>query len=230
MSQITTQIDDSGAVDPEKQPTDPSRRTWVGVACAFGGVAGVATAVPFVSSFAPSERARAAGAPVEVDITSLQPGQMTTVEWRGKPVWVLRRTEAQVAALPKLNDALADPQSERPGFTPEYAQNVHRSRNPEFFVAVGICTHLGCSPTPQLAAGMAPGCPQIGRVGFSALATAPRSTWRAGYSLTYRRPTTSRSPLISSRPTAPASPSVSTKTIRPDAAGGAHRAPCVPNP
>ena len=165
MSQVTTQIDDSGAVDPS-QPTDPARRTWVGVACAFGGVAGVATAVPFVSSFAPSERARAAGAPVEVDISGLQPGQMVTVEWRGKPVWVLRRTETQLAALPKLNNNLADPESDRPGFTPEYAKNVHRSRDPEYFVAVGICTHLGCSPTPQLAAGAGPGLPSDWQGGF----------------------------------------------------------------
>src|SRR5690606_32871178 len=137
MSQITTQLDDSGVVDP-CQPADPSRRTWVGVACALGGVAGAATAVPFVASFAPSERARAAGAPVEVDISGLQPGQMTTVEWRGKPVWVLRRTEAQLAALPKLDSKLADPNSDRPGFTPAFAKNEYRSRNPEFFVAVGI--------------------------------------------------------------------------------------------
>lgn len=165
MSQITTQLDDSGVVDPN-QPTDPARRTWVGVACAFGGVAGAATAVPFVSSFAPSERARAAGAPVEVDITTLQPGEMTTVEWRGKPVWILRRTEAQLAALPKLDPQLADPNSDRPGFTPAYAKNEYRSRNPEYFVAVGICTHLGCSPTPQLAAGGGAGLPAGWQGGF----------------------------------------------------------------
>ncbi len=165
MSQITTQLDDSGAVDPN-QPADPSKRTWVGVACAFGGVAGAATAVPFVASFAPSERARAAGAPVEVDITSLQPGEMTTVEWRGKPVWVLRRTEAQLATLPKVTPRLADPDSDRPGFTPAYAKNEYRSRNPEFFVAVGICTHLGCSPTPNLAAGVGPGLPADWQGGF----------------------------------------------------------------
>ena len=165
MSQITTQLDDSGMVDPN-QPADPARRTWVGVACAFGGVAGAATAVPFVASFAPSERARAAGAPVEVDISALQPGQMTTVEWRGKPVWVLRRTEAQLAALPKLDPLLADPNSDRPGYTPAYAKNEYRSRNPEFFVAVGICTHLGCSPTPNLAAGGGPGLPANWQGGF----------------------------------------------------------------
>src|SRR5690606_24443977 len=165
MSQVTTQIDDSGAVDP-KQPTDPSRRTWVGVACALGGVAGVATAVPFVSSFAPSERARAAGAPVEVDISALEPGEMVTVEWRGKPVWILRRTQEQLAALPKLDPLLADPDSDRPGFTPPFAKNEYRSRNPEYFVAVGICTHLGCSPTPQLAAGNGPGLPSGWEGGF----------------------------------------------------------------
>lgn len=166
MSQITTQLDDSGAVDPN-QPSDPSRRTWVGVACALGGVAGAATAVPFVASFAPSERARAAGAPVEVDISALQPGQMMTVEWRGKPVWVLRRTKEQLAALPKLNPELADPESDRPGYTPEYAKNIYRSRNPEYFVAVGICTHLGCSPTPNLNPGAGPGLPADWQGGFA---------------------------------------------------------------
>src|SRR3546814_14898470 len=95
MSQITTSLDDSGAVDPNLPP-DPSRRFWVASACAVGGSAGVATAVPFVSSFAPSEKARAAGAPVEVDVSNIAPGQMITVEWRGKPVWIMHRTDAQL--------------------------------------------------------------------------------------------------------------------------------------
>ena len=107
MSQITTQLDDSGAVDPNLPP-DPSRRTWVATACALGGVAGVATAVPFVSSFAPSYKEKAAGAPVEVDISGIAPGQMRTVEWRGKPVWILHRTKEQLDALPKLDSQLAD--------------------------------------------------------------------------------------------------------------------------
>jgi ubiquinol-cytochrome c reductase iron-sulfur subunit len=158
MSQDKTQLGDEGAV-ALKLPPDPSRRFWVASACAVGGVAGIATAVPFVSSFAPSEKARAAGAPVEVDITSLAPGQMLTVEWRGKPVWILHRTPEQIKDLSKNDDLLADPKSERPGFTPAFAQNEYRSRKPEIFVCVGICTHLGCSPSPAFTPGAQPGLP-----------------------------------------------------------------------
>jgi ubiquinol-cytochrome c reductase iron-sulfur subunit len=140
--------DDEGAA-PLTLPPDPSRRFWVTTACALGGVAGVATAVPFVGTFAPSAKARAAGAPVEVDIASLQPGQMTTVEWRGKPVWVMRRTPEQLEELKKDAGLLADPNSQRPGFTPKFAENEFRSRKPDLFVCVGICTHLGCSPHYQ---------------------------------------------------------------------------------
>src|SRR5690625_3237438 len=139
---------------------------WVASACAVGGAAGVATAVPFVGSFAPSEKAKAAGAPVEVNVASLAPGELRTVEWRGKPVWVLRRTAAQVEDLKSLDSKLADPNSDRPGFTPEYAKNTYRSRDAEYFVAVGICTHLGCSPTPELAAGPGPGLPSDWKGGF----------------------------------------------------------------
>ena len=165
MSQTTTQPDGAAAVDPNLPP-DPSRRVWVTTACAAGGAVGVAAAVPFVASFAPSEKARAAGAPVEVDISSIAPGQMRTVEWRGKPVWILRRTPEQVADLSKLDPLLADPASERPGFTPDFAHNEYRSIRPEFFVCVGICTHLGCSPTPFLAPVQAPGLPANWEGGF----------------------------------------------------------------
>jgi len=158
MSQDKTQLGDEGAV-ALNLPPDPSRRFWVASACAVGGVAGVATAVPFVSSFAPSDKARAAGAPIEVDITSLAPGQMLTVEWRGKPVWILHRTPEQIKDLPTNDSQLADPKSERPGFTPTYAKNDYRSRKPEIFVCVGICTHLGCSPTPAFTPGAQPGLP-----------------------------------------------------------------------
>lgn len=154
MSQTTMYHDDEGAA-PLQLPPDPSRRFWVTTACALGGVAGVATAVPFVSTFAPSAKARAAGAPVEADISQLQPGQMMTVEWRGKPVWILRRTPEQLEELKKDASLLADPDSKRPGFTPEYAENAYRSRKPDLFVCVGICTHLGCSPNRQ--DGVAPG-------------------------------------------------------------------------
>src|SRR5690606_32297009 len=157
MSQDKSQFDDVSAdgtmaIDANLPP-DPSRRFWVATACAVGGAAGVATAVPFVGSFAPSARARAAGAPVEVDLSSIPEGQMATVEWRGKPVWVLHRTQQQIDELPSNDGTLADPNSDRPGFTPDYAKNEYRSRAPTFFVAVGICTHLGCSPTPPLTAG-----------------------------------------------------------------------------
>ena len=149
MSQITTQPNENGAEENSILPSDPSRRFWVTTACAVGGGAGVATAVPFVGSFAPSAKARAAGAPVEVDISTLAPGEMRTVEWRGNPIWILHRTEAQLAALKTIDNELADPQSNRPGFTPDYAKNEYRSRRPEIFVCIGICTHLGCSPTPR---------------------------------------------------------------------------------
>src|SRR5882757_10924377 len=95
---------------------DPSKRTWLIASSCAGVVGGVAAAVPFVSSFQPSERARAAGAPVEVDISALKPGEKMTVEWRGKPVWIVRRTPEQLAELPKLDGALADPQSKRTNF------------------------------------------------------------------------------------------------------------------
>ncbi|NYT83340.1 ubiquinol-cytochrome c reductase iron-sulfur subunit [Alcaligenaceae bacterium] len=166
MSQITTQLDGDAAVDPNLPP-DPSRRMWVATACAVGGAAGVATAVPFVSSFAPSEKARAAGAPVEVDVSGIPAGQMITVEWRGKPVWIMHRTPQQLATLPSLDGELADPHSDRPGYTPEYAKNEYRSRKPDLFVCVGICTHLGCSPTPALAAGPQPGLPANWQGGFN---------------------------------------------------------------
>ncbi|SAH87377.1 ubiquinol-cytochrome C reductase iron-sulfur subunit [Bordetella ansorpii] len=165
MSQDTLVHDDNGAVDPTLPP-DPSRRFWVTTACAAGGAAGVAVAIPFVSTFAPSERARAAGAPVEVDIADLAPGQMRTVEWRGKPVWIIRRTEEQIKGLTSQDSLLADPKSDRPGFTPEYAKNETRSRKPELFVCVGICTHLGCSPTPHFETGGGAGMPSSWEGGF----------------------------------------------------------------
>jgi ubiquinol-cytochrome c reductase iron-sulfur subunit len=149
-------------------PVDKSRRTWVAITCGAGAVGGVAVAVPFVSTFAPSERARAAGAPVQVDISAIKPGEKLTVEWRGKPVWIIRRTPEQVAALPKNDGELADPKSERkPGeLTPPYARNEGRSIKPEFFVGVGICTHLGCSPSDRFATGAQPSLPDGWAGGF----------------------------------------------------------------
>nr|AAW67231.1 Rieske iron-sulfur protein [Rubrivivax gelatinosus] len=127
-------------------PANAERRTWIMVTSAAGGAAAVATAIPFVSTLAPSERAKAAGAPVEVDISSLAPGELRTVEWRGKPGWIVRRTPEMLASLQGHDDQLVDPKSERQQ-QPDYAQNATRSINPEVFVAVGICTHLGCSPS-----------------------------------------------------------------------------------
>jgi len=140
---------------------DSGRRTWIAITCGVGAVGGAAVAVPFISTFAPSERARAAGAPVEVDISALQPSQRITVEWRGQPVWVMLRTPEQLAALPGLDGELADPNSERKQaeLTPEYARNGWRSIKPEILVAVGICSHLGCSPSDRFATGAQPSLP-----------------------------------------------------------------------
>jgi ubiquinol-cytochrome c reductase iron-sulfur subunit len=113
------------------------------------GVAAGAAAVPLVSSMLPSERAKAAGAPVEVDISDLMPGQKKTVEWRGKPVWVVRRTPEMLKMVETDRDRVADPESKR-SEQPPYAKNEHRSLKPEYLVVVGICTHLGCSPVDRL--------------------------------------------------------------------------------
>jgi ubiquinol-cytochrome c reductase iron-sulfur subunit len=129
------------------------RRFLVAATSVMGGVAGVAVAVPFVMSMTPSARARAAGAPVEVDISKVEPGMMITIEWRGKPVWIVHRTREMLASLPKNDSAVADPQSSAP-MQPDYAKNEARSIKPEYLVLVGICTHLGCSPSQKLAAGL----------------------------------------------------------------------------
>jgi ubiquinol-cytochrome c reductase iron-sulfur subunit len=146
---------------------DASKRTWLIASSCAGAVGAGFVAVPFVSSFQPSERAKAAGAPVEVDISALQPGQKMTVEWRGKPVWVLRRTPEQVASLKKVDASVADPNSERAAYpTPSYAKNEARSIKPEYLVVVGICTHLGCSPTDKLQPGPQPSLPDDWQGGF----------------------------------------------------------------
>ena len=149
-------------------PIDSSKRTWIITSACAGAVGGVAAAVPFVSSFQPSERAKAAGAAVEVDISALKPGEKITVEWRGKPVWIIKRTPEQLAELPKLDSQLADPLSKRnpAEFTPAYAQNEHRSIKPEILVAVGICPHLGCSPSDKFKTGPQPSLPDDWEGGF----------------------------------------------------------------
>ncbi len=149
-------------------PVDNAKRTWM-IASGCTGVVGAGfAAVPFVSSFLPSERARAAGASVEVDIGALNPGEKLTVEWRGKPVWIIKRTPEQLAELPKNDALLADPGSQRKPdeLTPEYARNEHRSIKPEIMVAVGICTHLGCSPSDRFTPGPQPSLPDSWAGGF----------------------------------------------------------------
>ena len=129
------------------QEVDRSKRRFLIAATAtVGGAAGVAVAVPFVMSMMPSQRAKAAGAPVEVDIGKIEPGAILAVEWRGKPVWIVNRTQAMLDLLVKHDGKLKDPQSKEEQ-QPDYAKNNFRSIKPQYLVAVGICTHLGCSPT-----------------------------------------------------------------------------------
>jgi len=142
------------------------RRFLVAATGVAGGIAGVATAVPFIASMLPSERAKAAGAPVEADIGNLAPGEMTRVEWRGKPVLIVRRTQEMLETVKQSEGRVADPKSERKKeLTPEYARNEFRSIKPEYLVVVGICTHLGCSPVDK----------------FNAQAEAFESDWKGGF-------------------------------------------------
>jgi ubiquinol-cytochrome c reductase iron-sulfur subunit len=136
------------------KPNRARRKLIVASACA-GGAAAVGTAVPFAASMLPSERAEALGAPVEADVSPLAPGEKMTVEWRGQPVWILRRTKEMLEGIKKADGKVADPRSERKKgeLTPEYARNEFRSIKPEYLVVVGICTHLGCSPQDRLKAG-----------------------------------------------------------------------------
>jgi ubiquinol-cytochrome c reductase iron-sulfur subunit len=142
------------------------RRFLVAATGVAGGIAGAAAAVPFVVSMLPSERAKAAGAPVEADIGNLAPGEMTRVEWRGKPVWIVRRTQEMLESVKQNEGKVADPRSERKKeLTPEYARNEFRSIKPEYLVVVGICTHLGCSPVDK----------------FKAQAEAFEADWKGGF-------------------------------------------------
>ncbi|HEV3427773.1 MAG TPA: ubiquinol-cytochrome c reductase iron-sulfur subunit [Paraburkholderia sp.] len=156
--------------DKDNDRVDGSRRTWLIATSVAGGIGGVATVVPFVGSFAPSEKARAAGAPVEVDITGLEPGSMMTVAWRGKPVWILNRTDRMMADVKKADPGLADPNSEHPFSMPmpEYCQNEYRSRpeHKNILVAVAVCTHLGCTPTARFQEGPQPNLPDDWPGGF----------------------------------------------------------------
>ena len=148
---------------------DKGRRRFLTAATTAVGAVGAGFAIaPFIISWQPSARAQAAGAPVEADISRLEPGQMLTVEWRGKPIWIVRRTEQNMNELEQVENQLLDPQSKNAGQQPAYAQNRFRSRenNPEYVVLVGICTHLGCSPTYR---------PDIGAADLGGAA------WRGGF-------------------------------------------------
>jgi ubiquinol-cytochrome c reductase iron-sulfur subunit len=129
----------------EQEKVDKTRRNLMVATSVVGGAAGVGAAVPFAASMWPSERARAAGAPVEVDLSRIAPGELAVIEWRGKPVWVLRRTKEMVESLKAIEPRLSDPQS-KASEQPKYAENEYRSREPDVLVLVGVCTHLGCSP------------------------------------------------------------------------------------
>ena len=128
------------------------RRLLTAAATVVGGVGTAYMVAPFLIAWSPSERAQAAGAPVEVDVSKLEEGQQITVAWRGKPVWLLRRSQQTLDSLPSLEDRLRDPES-KVEQQPSYAQNEFRAIKPEYFVAIGICTHLGCVPTyrPEIA-------------------------------------------------------------------------------
>jgi len=143
---VDSSITDDG-IDPKR------RRLLVGGMAATGGLGAAALGVSMLASMSPSARAKAAGAPVEADISKLQPGQMLTVEWRGKPVWIVRRTEQALGSLASVAGQLSDPDSNEEQ-QPEYAKNESRAIKDEYLVVIGICTHLGCSPTyrPELAA------------------------------------------------------------------------------
>ena len=148
------------------EPVDTGRRRFLTATTAVVGAVGAGfVAVPFIKSWNPSERAKLAGAPVTADIAALEEGQRLVLEWRGQPIWIVRRSEAVLQLLPTLNDQLRDPFSENPDQQPPYANNLTRSIRPEVSVLVGLCTHLGCSP--EMVA-------QIGPQPFD-------PTWKGGY-------------------------------------------------
>jgi ubiquinol-cytochrome c reductase iron-sulfur subunit len=132
---------------------DLDKRNFLIATSAVGALGCAAVAVPFVKSMTPSERAKAAGAPVEVDISKIEVGSMMTAEWRGQPVWIINRTDEMTAELAKHNDQLSDPGCEVTSQQPVYCKNSSRSIKPNIAVVVGICTHLGCSPSEKIKAG-----------------------------------------------------------------------------
>jgi ubiquinol-cytochrome c reductase iron-sulfur subunit len=152
----------------ESSNIDKDKRNWLIATSIAGGLGTTAFAIPLISTFAPSEKAKAAGAPVEIDIGGMQAGELRTTEWRGKPVWIVKRTPEMIQSLQTIESELADPNSERKPeeFTPEYARNPHRSIKPEYLVAVGICTHLGCSPVAKFETGPQQSLPANWQGGF----------------------------------------------------------------
>ena len=144
-----------GITDPHPEPINHGRRRFLTATTAVVGAVGAGfVAVPFIKSWNPSERAKLAGAPITADISALEEGQRIILEWRGQPIWIVRRSPAVLQALPTLDDMLRDPKSENPEQQPEYANNELRSIKPEVSVLVGLCTHLGCSP--EMVAQIAP--------------------------------------------------------------------------
>lgn len=149
--QANSQTDPSSQVELASQ-VDLEKRNFLIATSAVGALGCAVAAVPFIKSMTPSERAKAAGAPVEVDISKIEPGAMMTAEWRGKPVWIINRTDEMTAELARHNDQLSDPDSEVTSQQPGYCKNPSRAIKPNLAVMVGICTHLGCSPTAKLQA------------------------------------------------------------------------------
>lgn len=149
-----------------EEGVNPRRRRLLAITSGLGVIGTAFAVTPFVLSMLPSARAKAAGAPVEVDISKLEAGQLLTVEWRGKPVWILRRTPAMLKSLTEVEPLLTDPKSGVTSQQPSYAQNEGRSIKPEILVLVGICTHLGCSPDKRLEAGVASGLGDAWKGGF----------------------------------------------------------------
>ena len=183
-----------------EQDTDQGKRQFLVAATSVaGGVAAGAAAVPFVASMLPSERAKAAGAPVEEDLSALAPGERVTVEWQGKPVWIVRRTKEMLDTIRANDGQVADPKSQKK-MQPAYATNEMRAIKEEYLVVVGICTHLGCSPVGKFAKRRKPSI-RTGRAVFIAPATARCLIWPAVSTRTSPRRTTSWCRRINISPT-----------------------------
>ena len=176
-------------------PVDSSKRTWIITSACAGAVGGVAAAVPFVSTFQPSEKAKAAGAAVEVDISALQPGEMKTVEWRGKPVWVLRRTKQQLEELSTLNSELADPIPSASVSLPPSTPRTNGARSsPNFRCWLAFAPTWAARPPANSPPARSPRCPMTGKAVSSALATVRHLTWPVVCSRTSRHRTTWKCP------------------------------------